>query len=322
MPTEGNPLELVDVTGDAAGESDAAAAPHPPPPPLLSTKALLGDVLAELGRRNQKRRAGQWVGGMRTGIKLLDKHLKGLSPGRLTVLNATTGIGKSTFGNQLAYQVAAFEGQDACALYVSFENDPFELILKLLARLSGWPIDSLEDGNVPLDDARLQKAAQRIAATPIYYLRGNAATSVAWIAKQIAAVREESGRADLLLVYDYLQMGARFLPGQTTTEKVDLMCAYLLGLAEHAQVHVWAIGSQNREANKASESTLHGGRGSGIIEYDANHLLAMTGKEDEPRHLKILKNRHGHAGGDDRFILHGDRGYFEQAGDDGDRWAI
>lgn len=306
-------LELVDVTGDTA-------TPARPAPPLLPVSGLVADLRGELIRRAALRRAGKWIGGMRTGFRLIDKAMLGLSPGRVSVLSANTGSGKSTLSNQVAFQTAAFAGQDACAVYVSFENSPFQLALKLLSRLSGIVISHLETGTFEEDDRKFLAALELLGAVPLYYVEGSSRVTPEVMAERIQQAREDSRRTNCLLVLDYLHMAARYAPGNGNTEKVGWMVARMMELAKAEKAHVWAIGSQNRKANESSTATLHGGKDASEIEYDADHLLVLTGKGKEPtRRLELLKNRHGEADVYQDFTFTKSIGFFSQ-GDDDDRW--
>jgi replicative DNA helicase len=301
-------LELEDRTAASEGSADA---------PLLEAGCLLGDLLGDLAARHTTRQGGGWTGGLRCGFRLIDQELRGLRPGSITILSAEPTIGKSTLANQLCYQAAMFTGQSAAALSVSFEDDPTYLVLKQLSRCSGWPINTLLDGDVPPNDARLQEGVRRLAQARLYYLRGNAAVTPDKIIERATEAKALSGREDLLLVIDYLQYFARFAAGKNALEQVGTTLAELARIADQTGAALLAIGSQNREANKSSEPTMFGGRNSGEIEYDADQLLVLTKGTDpvpvgQPRTLTLKKARFGGGETSTKLVFRTDLGLFEE----------
>ncbi len=293
-------------------ESEDRTAPTPSAPaaatPLLATRDMLGGLLGELAQRHKTHQGGGWTGGLRCGLPLIDKELRGLRKGSLTILNAEPNLGKSTLANQLTYQAAALPGQSACALYATFENDPADLLLKQLSRLCGWAVNDLLDGKVAPSDRRLEQAAALLAQAPLFYLRGNAATTPDLIAERVGQAQKASRSPEFtLVVIDYLQYFARFLGGKTQYEQVGQALAALRELASRTGAALLVIGSQNREANKMGGGrnggpSMYGGRGSGEIEYDADTMLALTAEEGaarggaELRKLTAVKTRFGGAG--------------------------
>jgi replicative DNA helicase len=299
-------LELDDRTTDPR---DTGAAP-----PLLSTGTLLGNLLQDLAARHQTRHGGGWTGGLRCGFRLFDKELRGLRPRSVTLLNAEPTIGKSTLTNQIAYQVAAFESQKAAAVCAAFEDDPAHLLLKQLARLSGWSIDDLEDGRISPNDPQLLAAVERLAAAPLFYLRGNSATTPEVLIERLAEAKEAAKADATLLCVDYLQYFARHTNGRTQIEQIGIALSGLAHVADTSGAALLVVASQNRETNKNGGATLYGGRGSGEIEYDADVLLSMTREKDadNERRLLVVKNRFGAAGAEAKLTFTKERGLFEQ----------
>lgn len=123
--------------------------PGEQPTPLVSSSDLMDGILKDLEVRHNTKQCGGWTGGLRCGFSLIDNNLRGFRPHSLTILAAEPKIGKTTLANQIAYETAVFSGQQANVIYVTLEMAPEELLKKHLARLSGWPLHSLEDGNVP-----------------------------------------------------------------------------------------------------------------------------------------------------------------------------
>lgn len=319
MNENGNALPIDDRTADLA-----TAAPRQAP--FLAAGSMLPRLEADLTARYRTRQGGGWNGGLRCSFRVLDKDLRGMRAGAITMLSAGPHLGKSTLANQIAYQVAGWDGQHAAALYVSYEDDPEYLLLKQVARLSGWRINDLLDGVAAPDDANLQQAMRQLATTPLYYLRGGRETRPDDIIDRAAQVKQEAGAQNLLLVLDYLQYFARFAPGNSRVEQVGNAIAQVRRMTDATGAVVLVIGSQNREANKTGDSTMYGGMWSSDIEYDADTLLTLTkpkvdGKNADtflregktiplgPQHrlLKVEKARYG--GTDSLMLLEFDNNF-------------
>lgn len=293
----------------------------PDPSPLLSTSSLLGGLMQDLAERYTTRQGGGWTGGIRCGIPMIDKDLRGLRPGSVTILNAEPNIGKTTLSNQICYQSCVYPGAHTAALYVSFENDPTDLLLKHLARLSGWPTTTLEDGEISPTDDQLQSAVRQLSTLPLFYLRGTPATTADLIKRRAEQAQQATNGADLLLVIDYLQFFARFIDARQTIDQLGKALAFLSHLADTTGAALLVIGSQNRKANERPDAGMYGGRGSGEIEYDADCLLTMAregktvtvggGKQNYGVKLNCAKARFGGQGAEASLTFHHDRTCFE-----------
>ncbi|HEV2121350.1 MAG TPA: DnaB-like helicase C-terminal domain-containing protein [Chloroflexota bacterium] len=78
--------------------------------------AILSDLRTR-GRVAHFERTGSTIMGHATGLSRLDDLLGGLEPGRVTILQAAPGTGKTVLSNQIAYHVAAHAG--APVLYLA-----------------------------------------------------------------------------------------------------------------------------------------------------------------------------------------------------------
>ena len=132
-------LEVERVTRAYRETLTPAAAPMP-------VSGLLGDVLTDVAHRYETRQAtGHDVMGHSTGYSHLDNLLGGLEPGRISIMLAAPGAGKTTFSNQMAYTLAA---NGVPVLYCSYENAPADLAMKQLARIAGKSPAMIRRGNV------------------------------------------------------------------------------------------------------------------------------------------------------------------------------
>lgn len=313
-------MELDDRTGSNPGAGSTPGAGPVEAPPLLTTSDMLNTVLQDLTARYKTRQGGGWTGGLRCGFPLIDKNLRGLRPKSTTSLAAEPNIGKSTLANQIAYQAAAFTGQRVISVVASFENDPDNLLLKHLSRLSGWRVNDLEAGEVSPDDPQLLNAVRMVERTPIFYLRGNSATTPDVLINRVQEARDYiEGDVDVLLVIDYLQLYARYFSGRTAMEQISMALPEMRRIGNETNAALLFIVSQNRKANEKGSSTMYGARGSGEIEYDADTMLTLTKEERSapagqvPLLLSAVKTRYGGAGTSSRLNFDPNLAYFDPA---------
>lgn len=279
--------------------------------PLAPATSLLGTLFEDIAQRHEQRKTtGCDAMGHSTGFPRLDSILGGLDRGRMSVMLAAPGAGKTTASNQIAYDVAA---SGASVLYVSFENTPDDLILKQIARLAGKSANEIRRGRV--DPADLKGAYQTFAAAGgrhLYYVEGTSSTTVETIRTALVQFQRHYPDTYPLVVVDFLQRLA------TTTDvigrgaglddmrgRVGLISQQLRGLANESGAHIWAISSTNRAAYNTDKATpgLASGRESGDIEFAADHVITLApGKGEsismttDPYAFNVVKNRHGETG--------------------------
>ncbi len=250
---------------------------------------------------------GSTIMGHATGLSRLDDLLGGLEPGRVTILQAAPGSGKTTLSNQIAHHIAAHAG--APVLYISYENDPQDLTLKTLCRLAGVSVSQVSKGLIRPE--KLGEAARlfQARAGTLYYQAGNGATTTETIRATLRAmVRTHPEAGHPVVVIDYLQQLARAATGggrEDIFAAVSRISGQLSTLANETGAHVWAISSMNRAgyANGA-KAGLASGKGSGDIEFDAAHVLSLNTDDKQPPDsntdslsLGLVKNRFGPVGG-------------------------
>ena len=282
------------------------------PAPLAAAPSFVAAVLADVEKRAAHfEQTGSTIMGHSTGLTRLDDLLGGLEPGRVTILQAAPGTGKTTLANQIAYHVAS---HGAPVLYLSFENDPQDLTLKTLCRLAGVSVSHASKGLIQPE--KLGEAARlfQARAGSLYYQAGNAATTIEAIRGTLRTIMRTHPDAGYpLVVIDYLQQLARATTGAGRGEdlfsQVSRVSGHLSSLANDPDIraHVWAISSMNRESykNAAAKNGLASGKGSGDLEYDAAHVLALNiDEKNQPPDsntdclsLGLVKNRFGPLGG-------------------------
>lgn len=170
-----------------------------------------------------------------TGLNELDTLLHGgLRPGRLTVLAARSAMGKSMLALAMARNCARL-GRPA--LVCSLEMDNRSLLERMLAAESGLPTSKVRHRN--LDEAErvlLDHAMEPFLKAPLHFGGDGSTPRVPDIAQQCAAVQEQQGALDLLVV-DYLGL----IEGARRTSRGHEIGKILQGLRELAVARQRAV---------------------------------------------------------------------------------
>ena len=279
--------------------------------PLVPASALLRAVFADIHDRYTRRQeTGQDAIGHSSGFPRLDRILGGLDRGRMSVMLAAPGAGKTTLSNQVAHTIAA---SGAPVVYVSFENSADDLVLKQIARIAGKSASDIRRGLVaPADLQVAYETFQRGAGQQLFYVAGTSATSIASLRAAIAQVQRRHPETYPVVVIDFLQRLATtsMVVGRGSglddmRGRVGIIAQQLRELANDTGAHVWAISSTNRAAYNTEKATptLASARESGDVEFAADHVLTLApGKGDglsmttDPFVLGVVKNRHGETG--------------------------
>lgn len=266
---------------------------------------LAGNVIEYARKRYLKReQTGKPVTGILTGLVTLDRMLNGLNPG-LHVLAAGPGAGKTTLSLQLAVQ-AARDGH--AVAYITYENSPANLMLKLLCAHAGLPTGEVERGYG--DPARLEQAQQALAE-PLSRMRFYAGSA------QLDLARIDAG----LLVFDYLQRAAHAVGYEQLRHNVSAMTGSLRDWAMGREAAVLAISSLNRSASdygRGGAVQLENLKESGDLEYGADTVLLLYPPGESTAtppardlELRLAKNRFGPLGSV-RLIFRPDTGIFRE----------
>ena len=261
--------------GDLKEEAYSAALAH-----LQVTDSLktAGDLIAGRGA----------VSRVETGFKKLDGMLNGGIPGDgLTVLGATSSIGKTTFLVQMADQMAE-AGRNV--LFVTIEQSARELVAKSLSRITrtapegaSWASSADEIADPIKREAWPQaktealfiamgKYAERTGGR-VRYLNGFGQPSAAEIRAVAEFMTAHDGQPPVVYI-DYLQLLKP--PSERDDDKraVDKNVSALRQMARDLQTPVVLISSLNR-SSYSGEVSQESFKESGGIEYGADLLLAM-----------------------------------------------
>lgn len=236
------------------------------------------------------------VPGIPTGISLFDYMVGGWRPGRLTVIGALPGHGKTTLMHNTLLH-AAKAGHRAA--FVTLEMTEAELIEAMASNVAGVdvsPVALLHLDSRGKADARrkIADALQLIRALPLHvlYLPDASPADTVYEVKRLNA----GGRPVELVAFDYVQMGRPdgLARGANREQEVANVALGLKKAAGALGAHV-ITGSQVNEAGETRESKA--------ITQHADTVIYLKRDEGRPSNDRLLsltaefwKNRKGKTG--------------------------
>lgn len=230
----------------------------------------------------------------------LNEPLQGLQPGRLYVIGARPGVGKSMLGQNTAEHFAETHKQTVA--YFSLEMSANEVMLRMLAHQSGVDSTKLQAGAKRIltqDWEKLAMANTTLLEMPIHIV--DAATQTTGdINAHCQRIRQTHGLG--LVVVDYLQLITPRDRAVNREQQVADATRQLKILAKELDVPVLLLSQLRRpEPGQASKRPgLTDLRESGAIEQDADVVIILhqPDPDNEPWALDahVAKNRSGQLG--------------------------
>jgi replicative DNA helicase len=274
----------------------------------------LGDAMAaELTRLQELVASEGKITGLPTGLNGIDQMINGLHGGRLYVVAARPGMGKTTIAQNIAVHAGLRE--NACVLFASLEMGESELIQRHLASESGVLGERIQRGQLRDSDwTQLLKTAAA-GEKARFFILDEADLTVFDLRAHARQVAVREGALDLVVV-DYLQLMRADPPSGNRTEDVSTFSRGLKRLAREMNCPVVALAQLSRgvESRTDKRPLLSDLRESGQIEADADVVVMMYRDDyyhsdsEQPGETELLvrKNRHGAAGSDAVVKLHFD----------------
>lgn len=232
-----------------------------------------------------------------TGWPDIDRLIGGLAPGRLVVVGARPGVGKSLMGTNLALHFA--EHHQHAVLLASLEMPEREVGQRMLATYARANLTGLQMGTT--DERTWEQIAvkmQRLADLPITVDDSPAqtVTSIRRAARNVQRVRDDLA----LIVVDYLQLVRPADSKVNRSEQIGEISRGLKLLARETGACVVAMAQVNREGTKHSDGRprMTDLRESGAIEADADQVILLHHPDEKLPELEVIvdKNRHGPKG--------------------------
>jgi replicative DNA helicase len=230
----------------------------------------------------------------------VDRYLGGFSPGRLYIIGARPGVGKTVLCTQAAAHHAERHSQPT--LMLTLEMSRREIDLRLLSALGHIPFDHLERRQLTDDDwTKLAVVQPRIASLKLSVL-DRPVIRLEEIRRDALAMIVTQGLG--MIVVDYLQLMAAE-PGNRAPrhEVVSDYSRRLKLLAKELEVPIVAASQLNRAPAQRRDKrpSIHDLRESGSLEQDADAVILLHRDTEDPigQHLitvHVAKNRHGPTG--------------------------
>lgn len=250
--------------------------------------------------------------GLKTGFRDIDKKTAGLQKGDLVIIGARPAMGKTTFAQNLAYNIASINNRGV--LFFSMEMASNEIIDRMISDVSGVGNWGIRTGNLSDDEfARIGDAMAEMAEIPIYIDDTSSMTIMELRNKARRAVHDH----DIgVIIIDYLQLldGSDRYKGQRVQEVTEISRGLKI-LARELDIPVVALAqlSRNVTGRENPRPILSDLRDSGSIEQDAD-LVMFLHRPDyykqnddnyEETHITeviIAKHRHGETGRVDLYF--------------------
>ena len=270
---------------DARAELDAISAATDTSRGLRATVDEVDRVLADIGK------PGRFYD---TPWRDLNDKIIGLTPGRVYVVGARPGSGKSILGLNLAVHFQRRHGLSTA--FSSLEMDYDEVTLRCLAQMSGVNFGRLQAGDLSEFERRqVDEAVAKLRELPRLYVDDRTAIRPVDVRSH---ARNVSRRGNLgLIVVDYLGL---MESGQRSIESRQVEVAgfsrAMKRMAREMQVPVVVLSQLNRQSDaRNSEPRLSDLRDSGAVEQDADVVMLLHRESPDAAEVVVAlaKNRQG-----------------------------
>lgn len=264
---------------------------------------LLADAFDRIDELHKNKGA---LRGLKTGFRDLDKKTAGFQKGDLIIIGARPAMGKTTFAQNLAYNIASINKKGV--LFFSMEMAANEIVDRMISDVSGVDNWKMRTGN--LSDEEFQKigdAMDEMDEIPIYIDDTSSMTIVELRNKARRALHDH----DIgIVIVDYLQLisGSDRYAGNRVQEVTEISRGLKI-LARELEIPVVALAQLSRNVTGRDDPrpVLSDLRESGSIEQDADLVMFLhrpdyyrqNDDDYEETHiteLLVAKHRHGAVG--------------------------
>ena len=265
---------------------------------------LLADAFERIGELQRNRNK---LRGLKTGFRDLDKKTAGLQKGDLIIVGARPAMGKTTFAQNLTYNIATMNGKTG-VLFFSMEMSASEIVDRIVSDVSGVDNWKIRTGNISDEEfSRIRDAMGEMDELPIYIDDTSSMTVTELRNKARRAVHDHNIG---IIIVDYLQLiqGSDRYKGNRVQEVTEVSRGLKI-LARELNIPVVALAqlSRNVTGRDNPRPLLSDLRDSGSIEQDADLVMFLhrpdyykTNDDNyEDTHITeliIAKHRHGAIG--------------------------
>lgn len=234
--------------------------------------------------------------GLPSGFPDLDRVISGLNKSDLIIVAGRPGMGKTSFGLNIAEHVAV-KTKKKVAVF-SLEMSGEQLVSRVLSSVASIGSHQLKTGELKANDwVELAAAADLLSQSP-FYIDDTSGINAAEMKAKLRRVKDLG-----LVVIDYLQLMSSQRPNNNRVQEVSEITRSLKIMAKELNVPVivcsqLARGPESRTDHRPMLSDL---RESGSIEQDADIVLflyrdAYYNRDSQEVNIAeciVAKNRHG-----------------------------
>lgn len=264
----------------------------------VSAKPLvrMSEVIPGFLEKVEARALGTETMGIKTGYDMLDNAIGGLRPGRIMVIAARTGQGKSTIALNMAAHIAAAGKRVG---FFSCEMERQEVAERLVALLGNVDCLKLATGKDlrPIDFNGITEGCGKIYNMD-FYLDD---TQYIKISELKSRIRKMARQGIDVVFIDYLTLIDLEDNRLPRPERVGLLCKILNRISGEIGVPIVALSQLNRNA-EGKEPSIADLRQSGEVEEDARAVL-MIWREDEHSQNLIAELKKNGGGPKAKFKL-------------------
>jgi len=231
-----------------------------------------------------------------TGIEALDRSYSGFQPGKMIVVGANTGGGKTSFATTVMSNMAR---QGYKVGLISTEQPREEIGFKLNALLSGVSAQDMSLGRITegADWIKMDKANKELEGYPIY-LCDKPEMSVSDVFMQAQAWIAIYG-LDLLIIDHLHRLVFEKAKNSNRVIEVGEAAVGVKNIARNLKIPVILLAQLNRAAD-GKLPTKANLKDSGVIEQEADSILLLSKPTEDDENavtgVIIGKNRHGKSG--------------------------
>lgn len=222
----------------------------------------------------------------------LNELLNGFVPGRLYIIGARPGIGKSALASQIAYEIA----EHGPVLFSSMEMDRGEIYERMIAQQARIYYGGMVKNNMSDYMIAQEREWLALGLRDVRVLDRGTQT-----AASIRSAARSTARDGLkAVIVDYLHLMSS-KSAESENVRLGELTRALKQLAMDLKVPVIVLSQLNRAVvSRGGRPNLSDLRGSGSLEQDANVVLFLHRDEDDDGepvddllHVSVAKNRHG-----------------------------
>lgn len=234
------------------------------------------------------------IDGIELGYPRLDRMLRGLAPGDLTLLAARPAVGKSALAGNIGLN-AARSGKRV--LVFSAEMAEIQYSQRFIANWADVDLDKvLRKDKAGEDGKRMAKATLELGKFPLH-VYDHPAISVYDVRRELQRLKDVE-----LVIIDYVQLMQSAEKCENRNLEVAKISGGLKILAREFDVPILALAQLNRTKGEYDEPSINDLRDSGALEQDADKVMMLWKLEEAAEGelqkvgLKVGKNRMGQTG--------------------------